>query len=663
MKPSVLILLILLANFNINAQIVLYQDVFHGGVSAGGFSTGQGSGTGTFDIHIEPGSTIRKAFLFTYSQRFPSSVEYIINGNSYEFDTTNPIMNVEVNQPPTWYITPARLYCKDITNNIDATELYYNITIPLQLGLEINEGFWSMFLIVLYENPLLPEVNCNILINNKNLIGNEQYAVSNFNPINTNFPVGFSLYTDRTFSGLQPNINTYFNSNYLGKIGGSDGVNWQWQFAGVKGHFYYQNNQLFGLDDDTPDAIMGGTDGLADVSSYIQNNATSCNFQLTHINYPNQPVNATSINLAYFLTYTSPCQPFDVSVAKDTTICQGTTIQLNASGGQSYEWISPTNSTTSNPAPGLSCSNCPNPIFTADSSMFYTVRIWNNDTSTGSACSVVRPVKITVKKPPVLPQLSTVKAQCGVASGSIGIKNPKESGNLYILSENGDTLVKPIVANQNTNQGGLFGGTYTVYFQDAFGCTSGDTTLTIGTINNTIANFTATPQSGSAPLEVTITNTSQNAQQFQWFVNGELQPNPFTSFVADTSGSYQITLVAWKNDPSCADTAQLTVIAYDSLIVGIPNVFSPNNDGVNDNFSITVNQPVKCELVIVNRWGEKVYAYSGNLTVGMNDLWSADATITDGVYFYSVRIETMNVSSYSPNLNQLKKEGFVTVVR
>ncbi|MEZ4889574.1 MAG: gliding motility-associated C-terminal domain-containing protein [Crocinitomicaceae bacterium] len=140
-------------------------------------------------------------------------------------------------------------------------------------------------------------------------------------------------------------------------------------------------------------------------------------------------------------------------------------------------------------------------------------------------------------------------------------------------------------------------------------------------------------------MEVAITNTSQNAQQFQWFVNGELQPNPFSSFVADTSGSYQITLVAWKNDLSCADTAQLTVIAYDSLIVGIPNVFSPNNDGVNDVFSITVNQPVKCELVIVNRWGEKMFSYSGNLTVGMNDLWSADATISDGVYFYSVKMK------------------------
>ncbi|MEZ4889572.1 MAG: gliding motility-associated C-terminal domain-containing protein [Crocinitomicaceae bacterium] len=662
---KVFLYLILFISIQTNAQILFYQDVCNCGVTGAGFSTGMSFGNGQFNTYIEPGSTIKKAFIFTYSFRTPPPAVFILNNKHYIFESKDEI--VKVNHA-NLYANPVKLFYKDITSDININTIY-NITIPEQLELPINEGFWSFFLYIIYENPNLNPTNSFILINDKNFIGNESYSVSNINSINTLFPVGFSIYTDRT--GSSPFLNEhsheiYFNSQLLGIIGGSDNCSNLWSGAGIRGHFYYQNNQLFGLDDDTPDSVMSGSDGLADVASYLTNNQQNFTFQLKHIRFPNQQNSHNSVNLAYFLTYSSPCQPFDVSVSKDTTICQGTTIQLNTSGGQSYEWLSPTNSTTANPAPGLSCTNCPNPVFTADSTTLYTVRIWNNDTSTGSVCSVVRPVKITVKNPPVLPQLSTVKAQCGVASGSIGIKNPKESGNLYIISENGDTLVKPIVANQNTNQGGLFGGTYTVYFQDVFGCTSGDTTLTIVAINNTVANFTATPQSGGAPLEVAITNTSQNAQHYQWFVNGELQPNPFTSFVADTSGSYQITLVAWKNDLSCADTAQLTVIAYDSLIVGIPNVFSPNNDGVNDNFSITVNQPVKCELVIVNRWGEKVFSYSGNLTVGMNDLWSADATVSDGVYFYSVKMET-SPPPLSPskggNPHQLSREGFVTVVR
>ncbi len=639
------------------SQVVFYQDLFKGGATGGGFSTGMGIGGGTINLHIESGSTIRKAYIFAYSSGKYTSENVTINGVDYKFNILNRITSVSITNPN---FTPINLHYIDITDELNILQTsIFNISIDAQPYFPF-EGVFAPYIYISYENNGLPVFNTSIIVNNQNLIGNEFYNINILNPISSNTPVGFSIYSDRSEEGSPPSKQVFFNSNLLGVIGGSDNINNLWNYAGVKGHFYYQNNQLFGLDDDTPDAIMGGTDGLADVSSYIQNNATSCNFQLTHINYPNQPVNATSINLAYFLTYTSPCQPFDVSVVKDTTICQGATIQLNASGGQSYEWLSPTSSTSSNPAPGLSCSNCPNPIFTADSTMFYTVRIWNNDTSTGSACSVVRPVRINVIERPTFQAIFVYPTLCDSMTGTI---SPIGTGlhELFAVSENGDTT--SVIGNILT---GLGAGNYTVFYTNASGCQSADTLITIGTVNNTIANFTATPQSGSTPLEVAITNTSQNAQQFQWFVNGELQPNPFSSFVADTSGSYQITLVAWKNDLSCADTAQLTVIAYDSLIVGIPNVFSPNNDGVNDVFSITVNQPVKCELVIVNRWGEKMFSYSGNLTVGMNDLWSADATVSDGVYFYSVKMET-SPPPLSPskggNPHQLSREGFVTVVR
>lgn len=87
-------------------------------------------------------------------------------------------------------------------------------------------------------------------------------------------------------------------------MSGNDQTNSSYPASGVKGHFYYQNNQLFGLDDDTPDVVMNSTDGLADVSSHLIQNIGLCNFQLTHINYPNQNKISTSANFAYFLTYT-----------------------------------------------------------------------------------------------------------------------------------------------------------------------------------------------------------------------------------------------------------------------------------------------------------------------------------------------------------------------
>jgi hypothetical protein len=51
------------------SQAPFYQDIFNGGVTAAGFSTGLGSGSGSFDIYIEPGSTIKKAFLISVPQQ------------------------------------------------------------------------------------------------------------------------------------------------------------------------------------------------------------------------------------------------------------------------------------------------------------------------------------------------------------------------------------------------------------------------------------------------------------------------------------------------------------------------------------------------------------------------------------------------------------------
>ncbi len=208
----------------LNSQTVFHQDMFHGGVTAGGFSTGKGVGTGTVNLYIEPGSTIRKVYLFSYTQRYPPIAPITVNGTPYRFDTIiDRIMDVS---HPCPCATPSRLYAKDITINlINSSTSTFNINIPPQIGLPINAGWWTAFLYIEYENASLPLTFSSVIINNQNLIGNESYIVNNLNPININFPVGFSLYSDRTgaISGSQPfapNSYIYFNNNQLGIIGG-----------------------------------------------------------------------------------------------------------------------------------------------------------------------------------------------------------------------------------------------------------------------------------------------------------------------------------------------------------------------------------------------------------------------------------------------------------
>jgi gliding motility-associated-like protein len=64
----------------------------------------------------------------------------------------------------------------------------------------------------------------------------------------------------------------------------------------------------------------------------------------------------------------------------------------------------------------------------------------------------------------------------------------------------------------------------------------------------------------------------------------------------------------------------------------IPNIFTPNGDGVNDFFDIR-NLPAGSQLSITNRWGKEVFSSSDY----KND-WSGE-NISDGIYFYRLVAE------------------------
>jgi hypothetical protein len=529
------------------AQFVFEQDIVQGGITAAGFSTGQGSGSGNFDIYIEPGSTIKKAYVFSYTQRNPPPAFFTLNDLNFAFDTIGVIMNVSYYSPPWPSASPSRLYYKEITNEINPEATNYNVTIPFQPNLPINAGFWTLFLIVVYEHPDLSPAAYSIFINDQDLIGNESYEVNGSNPINSEIPVGFSLYTDRSGSGFSADKEVYFNSNLLGIVGGSDNVNWQWNFGGVKGHFYYQNNQLFGLDDDVANNTMSGTDGLADVSNYLQNNTTQYGFRLKHINYPNQQPNHTHINLAYTLAYTTPCLPFETTLTEEVTLCRGDPAQLLATGGTStgpapaYEWL---------PEEGLSCYNCPNPVFEGDSSKVYTVRIWNTD-----SCSKVLPVKVNVLDAPHSANLSTNPATCGGAGGELIIGSISGGQSAYQYSLGNAWTGNP-TANIFSN---LPAGDYTFFVRDQNLCMYTQD-FTIEEINTAQAAFTANPQSGTEPLAVQFNNQSSGATDYQWSAGDSISNNFNFNYTFDTAGSYPVQLISWYNEPQCADTAYATIV-------------------------------------------------------------------------------------------------------
>jgi len=379
-KGGVVVPIIFWASFWCSGQVVFHQNTFNGGVTGGGFSAGVGFGQGIVDVFIEDNSSIIKAFLFAFSPGLNTSGIVNINNNSFTFDNSNIVNSFDINNQ--FYI-PINIHAIDITDFV-SSNLTNQYTIETVDHPEMPfRGIFAPYIYIEYLNPILPLVNTCIIINNQFGNGLSVNNIQNLNPIDVNFPVGFSIYSDRHSYLQNERTNVEFNDNYLGLIYGVDNVNPISFGGGVKGHFYYQNNTLFGLDDDVPNNTMNETDALCDVSPYLLNNATGLNFNLTQISYPNVLPGQLNLFLAYFLTYTSPCSPFSTNLlTSDTTTCPNAPVQLGASGGITYDWLPQTN---------LSCYNCPNPVFLGDSTTNYTVRIWASD-----SCSKVLPVRVRV---------------------------------------------------------------------------------------------------------------------------------------------------------------------------------------------------------------------------------------------------------------------------
>lgn len=126
------------------------------------------------------------------------------------------------------------------------------------------------------------------------------------------------------------------------------------------------------------------------------------------------------------------------------------------------------------------------------------------------------------------------------------------------------------------------------------------------------------------------------------------------SFNAPNNGQYitvriQSSVPCWVNvDQFCIDTV---CIEETISILTMPNVFTPNLDGINETFSPIIFENINnATLKILNRWGQVIYE-----TENLLDGWDGEE-YSDGVYFWQI--------NYTDTANIEKIEhGFVHLIR
>lgn len=608
-------------------QTIIHQDIFKGGVTGDGYNPGFSYNPGVFNVHIENGSTIRDAFLFSTAYNSPLPMKVILNGSDVFLDSSsNDSFLVELSNT----LYPTKISITDVKHLINPNQNSYSFTPPYQYSPSLGGAYAEFYLYITYNNPLLSSVNTVIYFNQQNSGQLQNYNLTISNPMDFSKPVALALGAGSFCDTINDGSYIKVNNVNIGFLGGEE-YNSEERCGGVAGSFYYENQTLYGLGNDTPTSTMSGPDALADISSYINNPSNiNVSFDYQGVWPRSNPV------FQLFLTYVSNCEPFDVTVTPDTTTCFNSPLQLHATGGSRYEW---------QPATGLSCANCPDPMVSTDSSRFYTVRIWNNDT-----CSVVRSVKVNVNELPSFSSVQFTASECGESTGTLIAK----SNQPVQFSIDGSVPKTSGVFNQ------LSSGFHTVSIIDSNGC-SRDSVIFIPEVISVNALFVANPPSGGAPLAVDFANQSTNASNYEWFVDGVSQGPSFSNYLFDSTGVYTTTLIAWQDNPTCADTFTVHIHVYDSLMVQVPNVFTPNQDGNNDLFGITTNIPVFIDFQIFNRWGNvmaSVQNLKSQVGIPFTPIWNGEDAI-DGTYFYQITVRSQIVGQ---NL-EVKADGFVHLVK
>jgi gliding motility-associated-like protein len=159
---------------------------------------------------------------------------------------------------------------------------------------------------------------------------------------------------------------------------------------------------------------------------------------------------------------------------------------------------------------------------------------------------------------------------------------------------------------------------------------------------------------------ITVENLSQDATEYWWRVTYGSEEDSNTDFEPQfvvAQEAYYCIQLAVASAAGCIDTSY---VCFDYPInedFYMPNAFTPDNDGVNDQFFPVFSiEPSDYEFSIYNRYGEKIYA-----TTDPSEVWTGNTNggkyfVPNGVYEWQLK--------YKNRSNEVfQKMGHLTLVR
>jgi gliding motility-associated-like protein len=214
----------------------------------------------------------------------------------------------------------------------------------------------------------------------------------------------------------------------------------------------------------------------------------------------------------------------------------------------------------------------------------------------------------------------------------------------------GQNSNKPIVAPILTTD-------FWVIATNQHGCTAIDT-LTVQTSNIFPPLAIQSSADSTFPGEpVQLTATFDGNYLYDWLSDSSLSANGIHNPIATPYVPTIYTLLI-EDENGCRNIASIPILIRqfecELPYIFIPNAFTPNNDGNNDEFFVRANSITAVYLAVYNRWGQRVFE-----TRDLNQGWDGTFNgmpLEPDVFGYYLEIDCFN------GLKQFKK-GNVALIR
>ena len=149
--------------------------------------------------------------------------------------------------------------------------------------------------------------------------------------------------------------------------------------------------------------------------------------------------------------------------------------------------------------------------------------------------------------------------------------------------------------------------------------------------------------------------------RYQWSLNGAVVDTTKNITIKPT----QTTTYVLETKHCTTQTQTITIVVDDGcnpIPIAepvIPNVFTPNGDGVNDMFEFKVVGAKNLVFGVYNRWGNLIHQITNNqnqTTVIWDGRTTSGEAVSDGTYFYVLEYQTSSG-------DKVTKRGCVSLFR